>query len=154
MAVTSEEREQPVLYTIGYEGRTPHDLIETLRSNGVRRLVDVRQQPRSRVKGFSLMSLFEHLRRAGITYEHIKELGNPPEIRWLFRNGRLVEGRRNFRSLLEDGRGTAVNVLVGLACIEPTAILCRERDAQQCHRSVIADVAAERSPRPIQIKHL
>jgi uncharacterized protein (DUF488 family) len=114
----------------------------------------VRLQPMSRIKGFSLMSLFEHLRKAGIVYEHMRELGNPPEIRAMFHNGDLDAGRRKFRRQLTDGRSAAVDVLVGLAHIEPTAILCRERQAASCHRSVVADVAFERSPKSLEVVHL
>jgi uncharacterized protein (DUF488 family) len=147
----ADEAEGHVLFTIGYEGRTPANLVRTLRGSGVRRLVDVRLQPSSRVKGFSLMALFESLRQAGITYEHIKELGNPPEIRQLFHQGELKEGRRQYRRFLENGYGLAVDVLVGLVAIEPTAILCRERDAKDCHRSVVAEVAATRSGGAIRV---
>lgn len=133
-----------VLYTIGYEGRSPSEVVALLASHGVTRLVDVRQTPRSRVKGFSLMSLFERLRKAGITYEHKAELGNPPTIRAFFKNGSVAKGKRLYRNLIENGQSAHVNIIVGLARIEPTALLCVEKDVAQCHRSVLAEVAAER----------
>jgi uncharacterized protein (DUF488 family) len=110
-----------MLYTIGYEGRTVADVIRTLKHHGVRRLVDVRLQPQSRIKGFSLMGLFENLRKPGIVYEHRRELGNPQEIRALFHAGRLDEGRSRFRTFLENGSSSSVDVLIGLARTEPTA---------------------------------
>jgi len=153
VAVPAEPAEV-VLYTIGYEGRTPGNLVQALKAHEVRRVVDVRLQPVSRVKGFSLMALYEQLRKAGITYEHRKELGNPREIRQLFHEGQLTEGRRRFRALLANGNGGAVDVLVGLARIEPTAILCRERTAATCHRAIVADLAVERSATKLRIEHL
>lgn len=143
-----------VLYTIGYQGRTPAQLVQALRNSGVRRLVDVRLQPQSRIKGFSLMALFEQLRKAGIAYEHAKELGNPREIRALFHGGRLEEGRQRYRAFLENGSSGAVDILVGLAQVQPTAILCMEREPGDCHRSVVADVAVERATGRIRVEHL
>lgn len=99
------------------------------------------------------MGLFESLRKAGITYEHRRELGNPQEIRALFHAGRLDEGRRQFRAFLENGSSSAVDVLIGLARAEPTAILCRERDPLDCHR-LVAEVAVERSDEHLRIEHL
>ena len=143
-----------ILYTIGYEGRTLPGLVRALISHGVERLVDVRLQPMSRHKGFSLLALFEQLRKSGIAYEHMKELGNPHEIRHLFHSGKFDEGRRRFRSYLENGSGAAVDVLVGLAALERTAILCREHDPAGCHRAVVAELAAERSGDRLQVEHL
>lgn len=152
--MASRQRESHVLYTIGYEGRTPANLVMVLKEHGVRRLVDVRLQPSSRRKGFSLMSLFEHLRKAGITYEHKRELGNPPEIRALFHKGQLERGKKKYRAFLENGSSNSIDILVGLARIEPTAILCLEREASHCHRAVVADVAVARSSNRIQVVHL
>lgn len=154
MRTEKDEYSNPVLWTIGYEGRSPTNLAQTLKANGVRRLVDVRLSPQSRIKGFSLMGLFEHLRKAGIAYEHMKELGNPPEIRALYQNESLEEGKAQFRAFLEDGNGIAVDILIGLASLEPTAILCRERDHSHCHRTEVAEMAIERSGQRLTVKHL
>lgn len=41
------------LYTIGYEGRSLPQFIGLLKERGVQRLLDVRERPLSRRKGFS-----------------------------------------------------------------------------------------------------
>lgn len=135
----------PKLFTVGYEGRTLAQLVRTLADSGVERVVDVRQRPFSRIKGFSATPLFEALRKVGIAYEHIEGLGNPIEIRSLFHEGRLDEGRKRYRRLLSNGRAQWVERLVALARVQPTAILCREKQSDDCHRSVIAEVASEQS---------
>ncbi len=136
--------ESTVLYTIGYEGRTVTSLIKALNKAGVERLVDVRMRPSSRQRGFSLMQLYERLRKAGIQYEHVRELGNPPDIRALWYAGEIAKGRRQYRAHLKNGSSDQVNYLVGLAKLSPTAILCCERNHEECHRSVVAEVAGER----------
>ena len=143
-----------VPYTIGYQGRSLPALVRTLKDHGVERLVDVRLTPHSRQRGFSVMSLFEGLRRAGINYEHVKDLGNPPEIRDRFFAGDLVGGRAAYRQLLTNGHSHAVEHLISLARIQPTAILCRESDVKECHRAVVAEVAAERAPFTLKVEHL
>ena len=142
-----------VLYTIGYEGRTLGALVRALREAGVERVVDVRLTPHSRQKGFSVMALFEGLRKAGLSYEHIRELGNPPEIRTLFHSGDVEQGRAMYRRFLKNGAGASVDYLIGLAALQPIAILCREHDAESCHRHVIAEVAQRRTE-TLKVVHL
>ena len=140
------------LFTIGYENRTLTALVRDLRERGVERLVDVRQNPSSRQRGFSLMSLFEGLRKAGISYDHVPQLGNPPAIRAAFYAGKLDDGRRRYRKHLLNGSRPAVDYLIQVVKMEPTAILCREAEADACHRGVIAEVVEAEAG--IAIEHL
>jgi len=72
----------PKLFTIGYQGSTPSDLIDRLLGAGVERVVDVRELPLSRRRGFSKSPLAAALTSAGIRYEHVRALGNPKPNRW------------------------------------------------------------------------
>jgi len=62
------------LFTVGYEGRSIDELVDALRAAGVERLVDVRELPLSRRKGFSKTALGDTLRDAGIEYIHVRAL--------------------------------------------------------------------------------
>lgn len=141
------------LFTIGYEGRTLPQFIDLLHENGVTRLVDVRERPQSRKKGFSALALFDALRKAGIVYESDRRLGNPPEIRDLWKNGSLPEGKAKYRSKLRNGTAPRVRFLVDLARIDTICILCFEGDEDTCHRSVIAEEAVRLEP-TLTIRHL
>jgi uncharacterized protein (DUF488 family) len=134
------------LYTVGYEGRTLPQFVKLLREHGITRLVDVRERPASRKPGFSALPLFEALRKVGITYESDRELGNPDEIRELWKNGSLVEGKARYRKLLRNGRRTRVEVLLTLAGVDRVCILCFENDPDTCHRTIIAEEAARLEP--------
>jgi len=62
--------------TIGHSTRKLSELVDALRSFGVRTLVDVRTVPRSRhCPTFNTETLPESLREAGIGYRHEKGLG-------------------------------------------------------------------------------
>jgi uncharacterized protein (DUF488 family) len=136
--------QQVVLYTIGYQGRSMAGFIRTLQEAGVEKVVDVRLNPVSRDKRFNMMKLFQELNRSGISYESVRELGNPHDIRALWQNGELERGRRQYRTFVNNGAAAHVDYLIGLARLGVTAILCRESDSHECHRSVIAEVAQER----------
>lgn len=70
-----------VLFTIGYEGRDLEEFADRLKNFDVDTLVDVRDIPLSRKKGFSKTPLSQYLQEVGIEYIHIKPLGSPKELR-------------------------------------------------------------------------
>lgn len=140
-------REEVVLYTIGYQGRSLAGFIKTLQEAGVEKVVDVRLNPQSRDKRFTMMKLFQELNRNGISYESIRELGNPQEIRVFWQNGELERGRKQYRKLINNGAAAQVDYVVGLARLGATAFLCREVEPHECHRSIIAEMAQERDRR-------
>jgi uncharacterized protein (DUF488 family) len=141
------------LFTVGYGGRTLPQLIGLLEEHGITRLVDVRDRPYSRKRGFSAMPLAESLRKAGVVYEWDGKLGNPSGIRELWKAGQIKEGRTAYRKLLRNGRRSRIEVLLKLAAIDRVAVLCLEDRHEACHRSVIAEEAARLSP-GIKIQHL
>jgi uncharacterized protein (DUF488 family) len=141
------------LFTVGYSGRTLPQLVETLSEHGVTRVVDVRERPQSRKPGFSATALFEGLRKAGIVYELDQSLGNPNEIRELWKDGRLAQGRAAYRRRLRNGTAHRIRFLIDLARIDRVAILCLEGDADECHRGVIAEEAARLAP-DLEVRHL
>lgn len=143
----------PKLFTIGYEGRTPADLIERLREAGVERVVDVRELPLSRRRGFSKSQLAAALERSGIRYEHVRALGNPKPTRARYKSGDVDGGAREYRAHLHNGSYPALADLADSIADEKTCLLCVEESHDRCHRSVIAGAVAERLPR-VAIVHL
>ena len=143
-AVTATS-ESPTIVSIGYEQRDVSELIGLLKANGVVTLVDVRLNPISRKKGFSKKSLAAALGDAGIEYRHERELGNPKENRDPFRRG-LESARQRYRRHLQNGAHSVFERLVDLASTSRIALLCYERDHDQCHRSCILDAAQTDHP--------
>ncbi len=93
------------------------------------------------------------LRKAGITYESDRALGNPDEIRVLWKNGSLREGKTRYRKLLRTGRSRRLDVLLALTKVDRVCIPCHEGDPELCHRSIIAEEAAPLEP-DLSIRHL
>jgi len=143
-----------VLYTTGYEQhREPAALIAELQRAGVLRLVDVRELPLSRRRGFSKTRLSQLLTEAGIRYEHERALGNPKQLRDLYKNGQQAEGEAGYRAHVRNGSAWAVDWLHDTLEDGPACLLCFERDPATCHRSVIVDELRERMP-SLRVEHL
>lgn len=135
------------IWTVGYEALMPAPLVAELQAAGVRRVIDVRFRPQSRRAGMSKTRLGEFLFAHGITYEHRRELGTPPEIRHHFKAGRVRQGREEFAGYVEATAHDALDALAAsLPTDPPTALLCLEADPATCHRRVITESLQARLP--------
>jgi uncharacterized protein (DUF488 family) len=82
----------------------------------------------------------------GIAYEHRKALGTPPDIRWLFKAGRVGEGAAAFEEHLEATAARELDELdAELPAVPATALLCLEADPAACHRRIVAEALKRRS---------
>jgi uncharacterized protein (DUF488 family) len=141
----------PKLATIGYEGATLKAFIEELQGAEVTHLLDVRELPSSRRKGFSKTALSQALAAAGIGYQHERALGTPRQMRHQYReHGDLPRYFAQFRKHLA-AQGPVLD-RVAEALSGQTALMCFERNPAECHRSIVAAELARR--RRIAVIHL
>jgi uncharacterized protein (DUF488 family) len=139
--------------TVGVYGSSLDDFLEKLRRHRVAMVADVRQ--RRGVRGHEYawansLRLQEALTKAGIQYRHLPELAPTTALRQVqYReDDRLKVGKRSRVELSEGYRRRYLsevldrvnlgNVLESLPDEATTALLCVERDAPACHRSLIA----------------
>ena len=140
------------LFTIGYEGLDIDAFIARLKQEGVFSIIDVRELPLSRKKGFSKTMLCEHLKTAGISYFHVPALGCPKPIRNRYRSdNNWAAYTRDFLAYLQTQRET-VQELAKFSHATSACLLCYEADYEMCHRTYVAR-AAHRAGAPA-IKHI
>lgn len=133
------------VWTIGYEKLRPESLVAELDAAGVQRVIDVRHRPQSRRPGMSKTRLGETLAGRRIAYVHRRELGTPPDLRWLFHAGRTEEAATAFRRHVDEHAPDALDELAAELSDGPrTALLCLEEDPATCHRRVLTDALRER----------
>ena len=136
------------LYTIGHSTRTLDEIVDALRSFGIRLLVDIRTLPRSRrTPQFNREALTAALPSRGIRYSHLGALGGlrkprPDSRNTAWRNASFrgfadymetpafAEGLRELRALAGDAG--------------PTAFMCAEAVPWRCHRLLVADALTAR----------
>jgi uncharacterized protein (DUF488 family) len=128
------------IFTIGYEQATQPAVVSALRRAGVAVLADIRYLPLSRRPGFSKSSLKAAVEEAGIAYRHFRHLGTPAEGRAAARRGDHAALSRIYAGQLELPEGLQQMAEIrALAEEQPLALLCYERDAAECHRSLLFD---------------
>ncbi|MGH8701491.1 MAG: DUF488 family protein [Burkholderiales bacterium] len=141
-----------MLFTIGHSNRPLDELLEMLRSAGVKRLVDVRAVPKSRRwPQYNGTRLAQSLAAAGIDYAWRGEaLGGFRQPRPDSPNVALAGAFRGFADhMARPAFASAVDEL--LAGAVPTAIMCAEKLPAECHRSLIADYVLARG---VEVVHL
>ena len=139
--------------TIGIYQFSLDDFLDTLRRHRVAMVVDVRQRRGVRGREYSWansLRLQAALAQAGIPYRHVPELAPTTELRQLqYReDDRLRVGKRSRVELAEAYRRRYLHevldqvnlgaILESLPDDATSALLCVERDARACHRSLIA----------------
>jgi uncharacterized protein (DUF488 family) len=142
------------LFTIGYEGRAADELPGSVAAAGVTTLVDVRDLPLSRKRGFSKTALSERLAESGVEYVHERRLGSPKPLRdYVKSGGDWGWFADTFRERLTVADDALDSVLAIIERGEVVCLLCYEADASRCHRSLVADALAQRAD-GLAIRHL
>ncbi len=144
---------QRQVFTIGYEGTDLPSFLATLASAGIKQVIDVRELPLSRKRGFSKSALSATLAENGIHYLHLRDLGDPKPGREAARRGDHSGFLRVYRRHLAGN--DAQNALAEAsrqAASTRSCLLCFERDHEGCHRSIVAD--AMTAATGIKVTHL
>jgi len=142
------------LFTIGYEGAGLQEFLDCLQRNAVECLLDVREIPFSRKRGFSKAALARALGERGIQYVHFRELGSPGTIREELKAGR--DYRKFFREMEEylttqtDGIEQAYSYIGRMTC----CLMCYEKLADMCHRKVVARRSRRRDGNGLEVEDL
>lgn len=131
------------LLTAGYEGCDIGGFMATLLDSGVRTVVDVRELPLSRKKGFSKSAFSAALAHAGMAYLHAPALGCPKPIRDRYRADLDWQAyTRDFLAHLQT-QEAPVRELVKLSRSTTACLVCFEADYTLCHRTYVARAARQ-----------
>ncbi|MEO1064549.1 MAG: DUF488 domain-containing protein [Actinomycetota bacterium] len=152
--------------TIGVYGFDADSFLRRLREADVGLLLDVRQRRGVRGPEYAWANarrLQAAVADAGIAYEHHRELAPTTELRRIqyAEDDRRGVGKRSRTELADEYAHRYTTEILDLADLAPiaaglegrvAALLCVERDAEACHRSLIAHrLAAEHG---VEVEHL
>lgn len=127
------------VFSIGYELYNSNTFFLRLKRAKVDFLIDVREMPISRKRGFSKSSLIESSKRNGIEYLHLKSLGVPKNIR------NQLKGSKNYEKYFKDYgkylyyQSDSIDHLLSLIKENTCCIMCLEHNHEGCHRNLILE---------------
>ncbi len=146
----------PCFFTIGYEGSSFEGYLNRLIKNDVKTLVDVRRNPLSRKYGFSKKTLSDTVKKLGIGYVHIPELGIASEKRQELNTQADYDRLLNCyerQELKQNGRALQ-NLFNIFQKDERVAITCFEADVCMCHRGRVAKAMSALPGWKYDIRHI
>lgn len=145
---------EDTLFTIGYEGRTLESFVRVLKDHSIDSLFDVRELPLSRKKGFSKHALCDFLARNGIQYFHLPRLGSPRSVRARLKE--TLDYAGFFRAMEQSLKAAqeSIDQIARYACEHKSCLLCFEKSAQLCHRSLVARKIQEQEPKHLHLCNL
>jgi len=149
-----KETAATTVLTIGHSTRTLDEFTELLQINGVTLLIDVRTVPRSRHNPqFNKEALPDHLKRYGIKYSHIPEIGGFRHPKQSSINMALENPSfRGYADYMQTKEFTdALLKVMVLARENCVALMCAEALPYKCHRLLISDALSARNIRVLHI---
>lgn len=134
---------QSTIFTFGYEGLDIEAFIARLQVAGVKTIVDVRELPLSRKKGFSKSAFSAALSAHGIAYMHVPALGCPKPIRNQYKaDANWHTYTKDFLKYIKT-QDASLRELVKIAHATPACLVCFEADFSMCHRTFVARAARQ-----------
>jgi len=153
---STPHKEEPCLFTIGYEGKSIEKYVTQLIHEDVKVLCDIRKNPLSMKFGFSKNQLKGILEAVGIEYLQVSGLGIESADR------KELKTHADYEKLFQVYEKTTLvtnqkdlNLLANtLAAKKRIALTCFEADHQSCHRSRTANALLPFLPKNINLIHL
>jgi uncharacterized protein (DUF488 family) len=143
------------IYTIGFTQTTAERFFKRLADARVERLLDVRLNNSSQLAGFAKAKDLPYFLRelVGAVYEHEPLLAPTQELLddYKKRKGDWSTYEARFLELLESRE---IETFLAISDFEkPTALLCSEATAENCHRRLVCEYLASRWPevRPVHL---
>jgi len=139
------------VYTAGYEGLLVDGFIDGLLRGGMRRLIDVRNNPVSRRYGFHKSTLSRICASVEIEYMHFPQLGIESRDRQdLERDGARAALFDDYERTTLRSERRAIDAVARLMQEAASVLVCMEARPCDCHRSRLAKPVAVRAALPIR----
>ena len=114
------------LFSWGYQSRSFKDLVQVCKQHDISFIVDVRRRAISSQPGWSKVELEIMASGVGLQYSHIPGLGNYHKaLPWEKMDTLTVQ--------------SCVERVCGLLHSGNVVLICKEREAEQCHRNEVAE---------------
>ena len=142
------------VFTIGFTKKSAETFFTRLRTEGVKRLIDVRLNNVSQLAGFTKKEDLRYFTKAicNIDYLHIPDLAPTQDILDAYKKqkGSWETYERQFLDLMRVRRieDTTTPDLLDGACL-----LCSEEEPYHCHRRLVAEYLRGHWP-DMQIQHI
>ena len=141
------------VYSAGYEGETIDHFFNKIIKNGIKNIIDIRNNPVSRKYGFSKSQLVNNCSGLGLSYYEFPELGIISDKR------KKLKTFADYKSLLDDyekiiieSQNSSIKKVENIIKNHPSVLICFEKDYNYCHRNRLAKIISNDTG--LDIKHI
>ena len=142
------------LLTIGFTKKTAEQFFESLKKNGVKKLVDIRINNKSQLAGFAKGVDLKYFVKEinGIPYIYIPDFAPTKELLSDYQNKKVdwIGYQKVFRQLIESRQ---IDKKYNIKDFDNACFLCSEELPDKCHRRLIVEYFKEKNE-DIQIVHI
>lgn len=143
------------VFTIGFTKKNAESFFGFLRTNNVRRLLDVRLNNVSQLAGFAkrddLSFFLKELCDA--EYEHVPELAPTKDILNAYKKGDMTWAVYEERFLNLMAQRNIERIMRSELAVDD-CLLCSEHEPHQCHRRLVVDYINRTTDMNLSVKHL
>lgn len=143
------------IYTIGFTKKSAKKFFELLKTNGIKKVIDIRLSNKSQLAGFAKGEDLKYfLGLHGIEYEHDKTLAPTEELRKSYNDKKLKMSFGEYTDIFYNTmeQRSAIKRLQRLD-LDHVCFLCSEEKPDKCHRRLVVDGIKANNP-DIKIIHL
>lgn len=131
------------IFTIGFTERTAESFFETLKKNGVKRLIDIRLNNKSQLSGFAKGEDLKYFCKEILNIEYIHEVRFAPTKDLLDsyrkKNVTWEDYTKVYNKLLEDRNWKTIVEKEYKDKLDDSCFLCSENSPNKCHRRLFTD---------------
>ena len=145
-----------IIYTIGFTKRTAKEFFDTIHSETVDLLIDIRLNNTSQLAGFTKSGDIEYFleKICSCKYDHDPALAPTKEILNDYKKGIIdwEEYSERFLQLMQQ-RSMVESFVKKYISYEKVCLLCSELSPVNCHRRLVAETLNSKNP-AWEIRHL
>lgn len=134
------------IFTIGFTRKTAEEFFETLKENGIKKVIDVRLNNSSQLLGFSKWYDLKYFLRKILDAEYFHDRKFTPSEKILTRYKKQIIGwddyEKEFAELMKY-RDIDVYIADKYSNEENYCLLCSEVSPENCHRRLVAEKIRE-----------
>ena len=142
------------LLTIGFTKKTAEQFFESLKKNGVKKLVDIRINNKSQLAGFAKGVDLKYFVKEinSIPYVYITDFAPTKELLSDYQNKKIdwIGYLKIFRQIIENRQ---IDKKYNIKDFDNACFLCSEELPDKCHRRLIVEYFKEKNE-DIQIVHI
>jgi len=142
------------LLTIGFTKKTAEQFFESLKKNGVKKLVDIRINNKSQLAGFAKGVDLKYFVKEinSIPYVYITDFAPTKELLSDYQNKKIdwIGYQKIFRQIIENRQ---IDKKYNIKDFDNACFLCSEELPDKCHRRLIVEYFKEKNE-DIQIVHI